>query len=290
MKSTQSLDKMTYIPHCLPGVTETWLPCFGAQGRVCCSNGIDSSEYPSLSRCLGADFSNGGERVYHSSLSTAPVAHIEEPGQPAMDNLVALVASGYCYDVVTHVSHKYRILHNGRLHLPDFWLDLALQLQLPAMITDTAEKNHVLGPEQEWCKAPLEFWRSLVGNRALHPHGDCATKMPDSWLGVLSCEATWPEHPEDEWELVRETLRHVSDRSSLILTSRTLGFFRKNAQVGDKICILLGCSEPVILRPRGKGTEGYYVVGSGYIDGIMDGEFLQQCLELETPVQEFNLK
>ena len=41
------------------------------------------------------------------------------------------------------------------------------------------------------------------------------------------------------------------------------------AKPGDKVCVLLGCQTPLILRPCG---DGYYkVVGECYIDGFMDG-------------------
>ena len=38
---------------------------------------------------------------------------------------------------------------------------------------------------------------------------------------------------------------------------------------GDILCVLLGCSFPVILRP----TNGYYLlIGEVYVDELMNGE------------------
>lgn len=51
-----------------------------------------------------------------------------------------------------------------------------------------------------------------------------------------------------------------------------IGMTHRQARKGDKICLLLGCSTPVVLRARHEG--GYQVVGDTYIHGIMNGEAL----------------
>lgn len=49
-----------------------------------------------------------------------------------------------------------------------------------------------------------------------------------------------------------------------------VGWAHPRAEKHDKICILRGCSVPVIIRAREGG--GYYVVGDAYVEGIMKGE------------------
>jgi len=44
------------------------------------------------------------------------------------------------------------------------------------------------------------------------------------------------------------------------------------AQTDDQICIILGCSVPLLLRPNPNGQ--YRIVGSCYVHGLMDGESL----------------
>lgn len=45
---------------------------------------------------------------------------------------------------------------------------------------------------------------------------------------------------------------------------------------GDRICVLLGCSVPVVLRPKsgvgGDGQVRYELIGECYLEGFMDGE------------------
>jgi hypothetical protein len=52
-----------------------------------------------------------------------------------------------------------------------------------------------------------------------------------------------------------------------------LGWADARAQAGDRIAILLGCSVPVILRPRAEG--GWCLVGDAIIPGLMNGEGLE---------------
>jgi hypothetical protein len=47
---------------------------------------------------------------------------------------------------------------------------------------------------------------------------------------------------------------------------------------GDLVCILFGCSVPVILRERKdvKGNMSFLFVGESYVDQMMDGEALME--------------
>lgn len=49
------------------------------------------------------------------------------------------------------------------------------------------------------------------------------------------------------------------------------GLAPKEAEEGDLVCILFGCTVPVILRPI-EGLGLYKLVGESYVHGVMDGE------------------
>ncbi|GCB17448.1 heterokaryon incompatibility protein 6, OR allele [Aspergillus awamori] len=53
-------------------------------------------------------------------------------------------------------------------------------------------------------------------------------------------------------------------------TADWFGICPRNTSIKDKVCILFGCSVPVILRPLGKDT--YELVGEAYVHGVMNGE------------------
>lgn len=60
-----------------------------------------------------------------------------------------------------------------------------------------------------------------------------------------------------------------------ILTEKTMGLAPEACRDGDLICVLIGCSVPVILRPV-DGSEGMYnFVGEVYAHGMMDGEAMR---------------
>ena len=63
-------------------------------------------------------------------------------------------------------------------------------------------------------------------------------------------------------------------RGRVIITTANglTGIGPEDARVGDKICVILGCANPLVLRPR--EDQHYQIVGECCFDGIMEGEAL----------------
>jgi hypothetical protein len=55
---------------------------------------------------------------------------------------------------------------------------------------------------------------------------------------------------------------------------RYVGWAHPRSQKGDMICILEGCTVPVVLRVRVEGD--FFLVGDGYVHGIMDGQEMER--------------
>ena len=71
-----------------------------------------------------------------------------------------------------------------------------------------------------------------------------------------------------------ETMVHRTWARTLVLTKKGyLGLGPRRARGGDLVCILYGCSVPVIIRKYG---QGYRFVGESYIHGLMDGAAVNQ--------------
>jgi hypothetical protein len=64
----------------------------------------------------------------------------------------------------------------------------------------------------------------------------------------------------------------MTRRSIAITKRRYISAIAQEAQLGDLVCVLFGCSVPVVLRKRIGGE--YQFVGECYIHGLMDGEAL----------------
>lgn len=60
-----------------------------------------------------------------------------------------------------------------------------------------------------------------------------------------------------------------------MITTNTghVGMAPATIELTDKICIVIGCSMPVVLRPV--ENERYEVVGECYVDGFMKGEAME---------------
>jgi hypothetical protein len=51
-----------------------------------------------------------------------------------------------------------------------------------------------------------------------------------------------------------------------------VGLCPRQTKAGDLVCILFGCSVPVILRPANEEGTSYKLIGECYVHGKMDGE------------------
>jgi hypothetical protein len=81
-----------------------------------------------------------------------------------------------------------------------------------------------------------------------------------------------------------EGLRHAEE---------LFGIAPKGAQEGDLICILFGCSVPVILRERRTESRAFFeFVGDSYIHGMMEGEAFagKNAAEVESWSEIFELR
>ena len=135
---------------------------------------------------------------------------------------------------------------------------------------------------------PEELWRTLVADRA--PGG----KDPPRWYSVAlswaierrnsngdihTAELIRQGQPQRMVEFLKRVQEVIWDKRFFLLSGRTsyrLGIAPSGAQEGDILCVLLGCSVPVVLRPLDKSDPrcGYKLVGEAYIHGVMDGEAL----------------
>ena len=144
---------------------------------------------------------------------------------------------------------------------------------------------------------PAVFWKTLVANRG--PEGkNCPLVYP------RACKVLIP--PIDGDDISTTTLLNESrSRSvtkflgrvqavicmrSLIKTKRHhfLGLAPMTAESGDLICILYGCSVPVVLRSFGsKETHDLYYrfIGECYVHGLMEAEAFDIQMEEELAQQ-----
>ncbi len=115
----------------------------------------------------------------------------------------------------------------------------------------------------------FESWYSM--NKAFEIHGRALSQ----WFRVSEADKTRPAR--DIIDLTNEEQKFLEDITLASVHKRLLfthngfiGMAPRDTRKGDIVCLLLGCSVPVVLRERIEG--GYELVGEAYVHGIMKGE------------------
>jgi hypothetical protein len=81
--------------------------------------------------------------------------------------------------------------------------------------------------------------------------------------------------------------RTFRSKLSNVTGSPLVGLIPQNAKVGDQICILYGCSVPVVLRKlSGRRTSPWQLIGDAYVHGIMHGKAIRNISpEILKPIE-----
>ncbi|MCJ1358519.1 MAG: hypothetical protein MMC33_008519 [Icmadophila ericetorum] len=144
-------------------------------------------------------------------------------------------------------------------------------------------------------EVPEELWRTMIADR-----GPIGRNVP-SWYhrAYLHCLANSTTNgdlntevliKEAEPSMVVEFLKRVQRAvwNGVFIRSKEKKLFELSpwrTEPGDIICILLGCSVPVILRKhehKNRASMSYYkLIGEAYIHSMMDGEALMNKSEAE---------
>ena len=191
---------------------------------------------------------------------------------------------GFQVDCIQQISHR---LYEGLI--PHEWLVLGGWKREPQDY-----ENEVAIPE--------ELWRTLVANRTLEGEVPGKTYLVGlTWAidrrnsndDINTAELIRQGKPENMVEFLRRAQEVIWNRRFFVLPDRPdgisyrFGIAPTNAKVGDIICVLLGCSVPVVLSriDASNPHSGYELVGEAYLHGVMDGEVLQLNRLIDYPAE-----
>ena len=126
------------------------------------------------------------------------------------------------------------------------------------------------------------FCKTIIGNELadayvppLEPNFPSYSTFRDFVLHALLSDVALqaPEGLGNAWGSRIAAIRNVmTGRSFLTTKEGHIGIAPEAVVPGDRVCIILGCQSPLLLRAE--ATGGYEVVGECYIHGIMNGEGL----------------
>ncbi|KAH8590712.1 heterokaryon incompatibility protein-domain-containing protein [Bisporella sp. PMI_857] len=185
-------------------------------------------------------------------------------------------------------------IYNGIMSVRGIVLDTIEQLSPRAaqgmIFQEALQMGGIPHNEPAIKSVPDTLWRTLVADR-----GPGGTNAP-SWYSraCLECLAhvtqngdlntsTLIETPSSSTTMVsflRRVQQVIWNRKFLKslggpqrIENKYFGLAPTTAKEGDLICILFGCSVPVVLREIGNGTNHHYeFIGESYVHGVMDGE------------------
>ena len=155
-------------------------------------------------------------------------------------------------------------------------------------------------PQTHFTQLPDTVWRSLCANRANGKPAPHYFRSATIQILQLSLANSEPEYYNDnarynmsidveellERELPKEVEEFLRSTRDIVWNRRVfrgrrqggfdgtlVGLIPQKAQLGDQVCILYGCSVPVILRKYDSRDGDYWrLIGEAYVDGFMEGE------------------
>ncbi len=203
--------------------------------------------------------------------------------------------------------------NEGVLSVEGFMLDTIKTKKLPAQSGNVpSEWLTVAGWTDTEQLPPESFWRTLVADRGFDqrnppPYYPLACRQAYA-MGVDG-DGLKTDAREGCSPIVEEFLRRVQSvvwQRCLVVTEdeNMLGLVPYDANPGDLICILYGCSVPVVLRRYAETSTGnayHQLIGECYIHSMMDGsafrlrdkklaEAKKLEPELDSLIETFHLK
>jgi hypothetical protein len=171
------------------------------------------------------------------------------------------------------------------------WLRLALQG------SSSAARERSLDKENDRINT---FWRTLICNRAEPPY-QLNEKWYRSMFDVARGAVAVPEEGiQDSMISDEEKLQGYVTPLVASLDNRMFGrrFFSSGdalgmmgmgptqVELGDHICLLMGCDIPIILRSEG---HHFVLVGEAYVHGFMQGEADTMIQSRRLPLRKFSI-
>ena len=161
-------------------------------------------------------------------------------------------------------------------------------LSLPRSFNDAMpqfeERGWTWMASQEGYYFRWELWREAHDNILIG-----SKRLGDYFSDVIPEEAT----ERDYAEVYGAFDRTSKERRFMLTANGYLGWapdnisgsFSAQTRKGDLVCILFGCSTPLIIRPVIGGR--FRIIGQAYVEGLMDGEALKLLETNQCNVEEF---
>ncbi|KAL9106687.1 MAG: hypothetical protein Q9227_008339 [Pyrenula ochraceoflavens] len=180
-----------------------------------------------------------------------------------------LVANTNRWDQPSRAPDAFGVLFAQKCQEYDRLLE---SVQTPRGQLPTAPRENALPIEKRWhgmrdLRLGDSLLRDVVEQRS---HSSDEQVILGSVAGVAQ-PPRLSEHPL--WKPFEHSIGQAMFQRRVFTTQKGyLGLGPRTLASSDRICVLLGCSVPVILRPN---AENFSLIGEAYVHGIMNGEVLR---------------
>jgi hypothetical protein len=165
-----------------------------------------------------------------------------------------------------------KIGHVVSIHIPREYFNVANVVR-DLVLINVLDGQHIRegGMLDAYCRLLCDNRLSgrFVPPRTEYPSFSASRVVLRDLIGLRLDLYDLPSAAQKYLNFVRQALH---GRTFLRTKDGHIGLGPPGAQENDQICVILGCSLPLILRPNSSGQ--YWVVGSCYVHGLMNGEAL----------------
>ena len=195
-------------------------------------------------------------------------------------------------------AHKIFRSKESSLVVEGFVLDVVNVVTPPAINGILPKEWRTIRGRSHTSRSALEdwFWRTLVADR------DCTGLACPAWYKLASEHVLqysdgldldtrrlmFESSPGIVFDFLRRVQSAIWGRRLATSSRGDVVLGPRSCEVDDLVCILHGCSVPVLLRKRGD-EMGYTFVGECYVHGMMDGDANVHKEDEELPTKSFTL-
>ena len=126
-----------------------------------------------------------------------------------------------------------------------------------------------------------DYLKVFAAWQAISPSNSNVEDILEPFLGLKTAKhrLRWPaetnrNHGQDsQLHFQNLTTRKLSNRSLFTMEGGYIGLGPPGTMQGDRLCVLLGCALPLLIRQQG---QQYRLVGQCYVYGMMHGEMVEE--------------
>jgi len=131
---------------------------------------------------------------------------------------------------------------------------------------------------------PIDLMHEILGAIVLLAEKNCPEEAINQQLVDLKGRLRISEWWAKGW--ITAACKTIRCRRFFISNSDLIGICPHSAEPGDIICILLGCSVLVVLRPH----DGYYIfLGEAYVHDYMYGKGMKELADGKLQLEAFEI-